>query len=191
VTEAERLVAAVLGQLGKIGADSVRALAALTSVVTFDELAWLLSAGERAEHCFLLTRGLVRELYLDEQGREHTRRFIREGQVTGSLLDLLSGEPSVTFIQALEPVRALRFRYRDFDLLCSKHADLQAIARRSAEELYVRKARREYELLALPAAERYARWLKTEGALDGRVSRRHLASYLGVTPEHLSRLRRR
>jgi CRP-like cAMP-binding protein len=64
------------------------------------------------------------------------------------------------------------------------------LARRNAEALYVRKAQREHEMLALPAAERYARWRREQPELDARVSRRQLASYLGITPEHLSRLRR-
>jgi CRP-like cAMP-binding protein len=58
----------------------------------------------------------------------------------------------------------------------------------SAEALYVKKTRREYEMLALPAAERYRRFRESEPRLDARVTRRHLASYLGITPEHLSRL---
>ncbi len=130
----------------------------------------------------------MRELYVDEAGREVTRVFVDAGQTTGSLLDLLSGEPSVTFIQALEPTETVAVRYRDFDALTARFAELQLAARRIAEALYVRKARREHEMLALSAAERYARFVREQPTLDARISRRHLASYLGVTPEHLSRL---
>ena len=54
----------------------------------------------------------------------------------------------------------------------------------------MRKARREHQLLAESAAQRYARWCTDHATLDGRIPKRILASYLGITPEHLSRLRR-
>ena len=62
-----------------------------------------LEAGQRAQWCFYVVEGLVREYYIDEQGEEHTRAFADAGRFTGSLLDLLSGEPSVTWVQELEP----------------------------------------------------------------------------------------
>jgi CRP-like cAMP-binding protein len=182
-------VRAAFERIAPIGEQAFAALEPLLGFRTFPKGAWLLEGGQLAEWCFLLSAGLVRELYLGDDGQEHTRRFIAEGQVTGSLLDLLSHKPSITWIQALEPVEAVAFRYADFDRLSRQFPEIAAVARHTAEALYVWKTVREYELLALPAAERYQRWLATNPALDRRVSRRHLASYLGVTPEHLSRLR--
>jgi len=170
--------------------EAVDSVLTLATPRTFASGAWLLKAGERAQWCFFIAQGLVRELYLDDSGQEHNRRFLTEGQVTGSLLDLISGEPAITWIQALEDTRTLAWRYADFEALCAKHRELETAARHLVEALYVFKTRREYELLVLPATERHARWLHNHEDLDARISRRHLASYLGVTPEHLSRLRR-
>jgi CRP-like cAMP-binding protein len=132
----------------------------------------------------------VREFYLGEAGEEHTRAFIEAGQMTGSLLDLLSGLPAVTCVQALEATSTVAWRYRDFEAQAERFPELQRLARRHAERLYVKKTRREHEMLALPAAERYARFREENPALDARVSQWQVASYLGITPEHLSRLRR-
>ncbi len=184
---------ALFASLRKLWPVSEAALLALADLVTprsFATGAWLLQAGDRAEHCFFIARGLVRELYVGEQGQEHTRAFMAAGQVTGSLLDLVSAEPAVTWIQALEPTDTLAWRYADFNALCERFPELHAVARRTAEALAIRKTRREHEMLAMSAAERHTRWLREHGDLDARLHRRHLASYLGITPEHLSRLRR-
>lgn len=176
--------------LGPLSAPARAALEALGAPRDFPAGAHLLEAGQRAEWSFLVREGLVREYYLGASGEEHTRSFVAEGALTGSLLDLLSGAPAVTFIQALEPTRTVAFRYRDFDELTRRHPELERAARRNAEGLALRKTRREWQMLALTAGQRLEQWLEEAPALDARVTRRLLASYLGVTPEHLSRLRR-
>jgi CRP-like cAMP-binding protein len=148
----------------------------------------LLEGGVRAEWLHVLDEGLVREFYVTADGSEHTRVFASEGGVTGSLLDLTSDLPSVTWIQALEPTRTLAIRFAALNALAAQHGELQALARRHAEALAVRKTKREYEMLALSASERLASWRAEHPHLDGRITRRLLASYLGITPVHLSRI---
>src|SRR5262245_49387124 len=91
-----------LRSIAPLDARELAAVFALCTTARFDAGTWILRGGERAEHCYFILRGLVRELYVGENGEEHTRVFVRERQITGSLLDLLSGAPSVTWIQALE-----------------------------------------------------------------------------------------
>lgn len=186
-------VAATEQLLARVGAISERARTTLHKLITprsFETDSFLLKAGDQACWCFFIVRGLVRELYIDEHGQEHTRTFVAEQQLTGSLLDLISGKPSITWIQALEPTQTLQLSYRALDALSDDEPAIQKTMRHFAEQLYVRKAQREHDMLALSAGERYARWLRDNAQLDARIQRRHLASYLGVTPEHLSRLKR-
>ena len=182
---------ALLRSLAPVPADALAALERLLVARSFPRDGWLLRAGERAELSFFIVRGLVREYYTDREGTEHTRTFLTEGQLTGSLIDLISGAPAVTWIQALEPTDTVAFRYRDFEALLDRYPPLERCARRFAEGLYLRKVGRERDMLALTAEQRHTEWLAEHGPLDGRLRRRDVASYLGVTPEHLSRLRRR
>jgi CRP-like cAMP-binding protein len=170
------------------------AVAALSNLLTsraFQENEWLLRGGDRAQFLFFITRGLVRELYVDAAGSEHTRTFLGEGSFTGSLVDLISRRPAITWIQALEPTETLAFDYGEFTGLCEEHPSLQRAARRLVEDVYVRKVSREYQLQALSARERYKLWIQDWSEIDSRVRRRDLASYLGMRPEYLSRLRAR
>ena len=181
----------LMHQLVRLGPLTPAATAAFEAILvpkTFQQDDWLLRGGDRARMCFFINRGLVRELYVGAAGREHTRAFLAEGGFTGSLVDLISQKPAITWIQALEPTETLAFSYDEFTQLCGQHPSLQFVARRFVEELYVRKVTREHELLAMSARQRYEQWRLVGRALDARIRRRDLASYLGVTPEHLSRL---
>jgi CRP-like cAMP-binding protein len=187
----EGYLAARIAEFAPLSPEASAALGSLVVRRDFAHDEWILRGGEHARWCFLIRTGLVRELYVGADGAEHTRALLAEGSFTGSLLDLLVDQPAVTFIQALEPTETLAFVYRDFVRLCDDHPSLQRAARHFLEALYVRKAVREHELLALSAQERYQRWIKGDRALDARVRRRDVASYLGMRPEHLSRLRAR
>jgi CRP-like cAMP-binding protein len=179
-----------LRRLTPIGDEAVQTLCSIMKPRAFEQDAWLLRAGESADTAYFMAEGIAREFYTDEAGAEHTRRFVSENEFTGSLLDLLSGQPAVTYVQALARTQTLAFSYRQYDVLCSRSPELQLLARRVVENLYICKAQREHAMLALSARQRLEQWQKDHVSLDPRVSRRHLASYLGITPEHLSRLRR-
>src|SRR5664279_1439553 len=120
---------AAIARVGPLGKEAIEAISAITSRRSFAQDAFLLRAGEKAEWCHLVENGLVRELYIDAGGHEHTRSFIREGEMTGSLVDLLSGELSLTWIQALEPTTTWAFRYSSFDALSLRFQDVMALSR--------------------------------------------------------------
>jgi CRP-like cAMP-binding protein len=152
---------------------------------------YLLRAGEHASEAAIVVRGLVREHFVMPDGTERTKAFVLAGQPTGSLADLLSGAPSRAYIVAEEPTR----------LLCASFADSLALAERSPgwrnygvqlmQRILLIKAEREYELLGMDAQARYELFSTRYPGLEVQVSARHIASYLGITPVHLSRLRRR
>jgi CRP-like cAMP-binding protein len=148
----------------------------------------LLRSGEQATRIIFITRGLLREYYLDGAGHESTRRFCREGELTGSLADLLAGGPAAVSIETLDPSDILELDWAAVDRLSDRHPSLMKLIRRFAEGLYVRKMRREFEMLTLPAAERYRRFIREEPDLEARLPRHMVATYLGITPVHLSRI---
>jgi CRP-like cAMP-binding protein len=92
-----------LEQVGALPEAAFQALRAELVARRFDMGAYHLRAGEQAHWCFFVETGLVRELYVDDQGSEHIRSLVADGQLTGSLLDLLSGAPSVTWTEEGKP----------------------------------------------------------------------------------------
>ncbi|MBL8957578.1 MAG: Crp/Fnr family transcriptional regulator [Myxococcaceae bacterium] len=180
---------ATLERLAPVDAASVgRALADFTplDLATGEHL---LVAGQRATKLAFIERGLVREYYVSAGGEEHVRSFCAEGTFTGSLYDLLSGADAITHIEALEPCRLWVAEWAHFQARCEREPGWHVAGRRIAEALYQRKVVREHQMLALTATERLEALRRELPHLERRVKARHVASYLGITPEHLSRVR--
>jgi CRP-like cAMP-binding protein len=150
-----------------------------------------LCAGDVAVDCGLVLSGLAREYFPLADGREVTRRFAGPGDFIGSLSDLLSGQAAQSSARAESDVRIVVVPWRKMRELVVRRpawADFQA---RITQRLYLLKSEREFELLALDAEARYRRFRAAYAELEPAIALRHVASYVGITPEHLSRLRRR
>jgi CRP-like cAMP-binding protein len=150
--------------------------------------AFALRAGERAAHVFIVESGLLREYHLDREGRQATRSFSSQGSLSGSLADLLSGSPAVTYLEALEPTTVLSIPWAAIESIAQADIHWQMLLRRIAERLYVQKVHREHAMLTLTAVERLALFKRSYPDLWDRVPKHAIASYLGITPVHLSRL---
>lgn len=153
--------------------------------------AYLLRAGEAASEAAVVVRGLLREYFLMPRGVERTKAFVVEGGVSGSLADLLSGTRSRAFIVADEASRLLVAPFGALRGLAERDPAWRRFDEAFLQQLFLQKAEREYELLGLDAEARYAAFTRRYPGLEARVAARHVASYLGITPVHLSRLRRR
>lgn len=148
-----------------------------------------LQVGDPAIDCGLIHDGLVRESFLFADGTERTRAFGGPGDFAGSLSDLLRGGAARCAVVACAPTTVLTVPWSAIEAAVATSPAWRALLATVTERLYLAKAEREYELLGLDAAARYARFRDRFGHLDGVIAQRHVASYLGITPEHLSRLR--
>ncbi len=178
-----------LGRISVVSNASWEVIAPWCRARQLEQGEFLLRAGERASQIYFVRSGLLREFALDHEGRSATRRFCDQGDLSGSLADLLSGAPAMTFIEALEPSSLWQIPWAQVDAMTHAWPDWQLLVRRVAENLYLRKTRREFEMLTLSAAQRYERFCAEHASLLARLPQHLIASYLGITPVHLSRLR--
>jgi CRP-like cAMP-binding protein len=147
--------------------------------------------GETAHTVALVRSGLLRMFYARSDGKEFIKGFVRPPDFVAALESLLTGAPSRLAIQCLEPTRLYVLDYEVARAFYDRSAYWQRFGRLLVERLYVKKARREAALLMDSAAARYEAFLREHPDLAERVPDYHVASYLGITPEALSRLRNR
>jgi CRP-like cAMP-binding protein len=185
------LVRASIARIASIGAAAEQACLELISVRYIARGQYLLRAGESATEAGVVARGLLRELYVLEDGSERTKAFVLAGEPTGSLADLLRGGPSRTNIVAEEDSRVLVLPFAANATLAQRFPSWQLYQSGLLQVLFLVKVDREYELLGLDAEGRYAAFRARYPGLETRVAARHVASYLGISSVHLSRLRRR
>jgi CRP-like cAMP-binding protein len=147
--------------------------------------------GEPVSRFAIVLEGLVRHYYVDARGKESVKAFRGPFEFSGPYAELISGRPSRTFIQALFPARLLCLKWVELQRAAERSAELQGMLRRFAEASFVAKEQREYEFLQLSAEERYQQFCRERADYLAHVPLHQIASYIGITPVALSRIRAR
>lgn len=135
--------------------------------------------------------GLVKLVYLREDGSERIKSFIAEGGFFASLAGLAADGRTTFSAVAMEAAVVDQLSYPQILALGDKHLAWQKALRVGIEHYGARKEKRERELLTLSPEARYRLFMHESSELLGRVPQKDLALYLGITPVALSRIRGR
>lgn len=150
---------------------------------------YFLEQGKICKRIAFIKQGLFRTFYLNE-GKEITTCFCKEKTLMCSYQSFITQRPSDLAIQALESSSIIVFSKEDFQNLYSKHLFWQHVGRTASENEFVTAVCYTRFLNDLSAKERYLQVMETDNDLLLRVPQMYLASYLQITPETLSRIRR-
>ncbi|MBN2039350.1 MAG: Crp/Fnr family transcriptional regulator [Spirochaetes bacterium] len=150
---------------------------------------YFLQAGEIPDRIAFNISGLCRLFYIDESGKEVNKHFCPEYSVVVAYKPFIRREESDIYIQALEDTKLFVIDYKTYDDLLNSHICWQTFARKMAELIFILYQKRESQLLLVDAQERYLQFRHDYPNLVNRISQYHIASFLGITPESLSRIR--
>lgn len=147
-------------------------------------------AGEYAKEIAFLEEGIIRAYFSNDAGVEYNKHFFIGPCFTGAYASLITGKPNQIDQQALTDCRIWVADYSAFKKLFDQHPDIERAARMLAELFFVQKEQREIDIVLLTADKRYQIFRDTFPGLEEQIPQYHIASYLGITPTQLSRIRR-
>ncbi|THF53088.1 Crp/Fnr family transcriptional regulator [Flavobacterium supellecticarium] len=170
--------------------EQFEALTQNLKTATIEKGGILLQQGEICHHSFFVEQGLLRSYTIDDSGKEHIIQFATENWIISDRSSIFFNEPSDFFIDAVEPTT---FVYLDQQFI-HKASEISAAFRifnEKALQNHIRHLQKRINLLlAATAEQRYLDFIKLYPDVTLRVPQWMIASYLGITPESLSRVRK-
>lgn len=145
--------------------------------------------GKLISRTFYVKKGLLRSYTIDEKGKEHIFMFASEGWLIADIESQEFNQPTELFIDSLEHSEVIVFDQTNFKIANLTNLQLKKNAHLLARRTAVLQ-RRVIMLMSATAKKRYNRFLETYPELPNRVPQRMIASYLGITPQALSTIRR-
>jgi len=151
---------------------------------------YLVRQGETCRHIAFINEGLMR-LYYDIEGEEYVRQFHFERSFCSEYQSFLTEKPAQMSLQALEDCELLIMSHTDLHALFRLSKEFERIGRVLAEQSFIFVSQRFASMLLESPEERYQILVRERPKVVQRVPQYMIASYLGITPEALSRIRKR
>lgn len=152
---------------------------------------YVLQEGTLCNQLYFVVRGCLRMYKIDEKGNTHVLQFATENYWINDLGSFHGFKPSSLNIDALEDTVVLQISRDDLVLVYQQAPKFDRIFRVLMENSFIRLQQRLLQNISSTAEERYQSFLELYPHLVNRLSQVQVASFLGITPEFLSRLRNR
>ncbi|MBK7939457.1 MAG: Crp/Fnr family transcriptional regulator [Lewinellaceae bacterium] len=150
----------------------------------------ILQEGFACKHYAFVVNGCFRMYGVDDKGTEHNLQFAAENEWIADIGSFHSGKPSQLFIEAVEPSVILQIEKKDLYFLYLSIPKLDRIFKVIIENKYVDLQNRVLQNISSTAQQRYLSFLEQYPTLSLRLPNAQIASYLGITPEFLSKIRK-
>ena len=150
----------------------------------------LVKVGEVENYLSFISEGIVR-LYIPQEEHDLTFGFVFDKEFVTAYDSFLTQAPSHYQIETLTETMLWRISFKDLQEVYEKTESGNLIGRRMAENMYLIKSKRELSLLSKTAEERYLNLFSERPKLLRQIPLKYIASYIGITPQALSRIRKR
>ncbi len=166
-------------------------LATQAQLLEFAKGAEIFAAGVWHPYIYVVRQGVVKLSYLNEQGQEWIKAFVGAGEIFACPRTLIAQQTTDYFAISLNASQLEQLPYAELQALTERYPVWQKAVRGLLQNHIIKKDQRERELLTMSAEQRYRLFLQQYPDLIGQIQLRDLAQYLGITPEALSRIRKR
>ncbi|AFK03410.1 putative transcriptional regulator, Crp/Fnr family [Emticicia oligotrophica DSM 17448] len=150
----------------------------------------ILQEGQVCKHYTFVVKGCFRMYGIDDKGYEHNIQFAAENDWIADIDSFHSGKPSKLYIQAIEPAEVIQLDSPNLYFLYENIPKLNRIFKVIAENKFIELQNRVLQTFSSTAETRYLSFLEQYRHLTNRLPNTQIASYLGITPEFLSKIRK-
>ena len=147
--------------------------------------------GKTSNYRNYVVSGAFRSFFIDEEGKEHTVQIAVDDWFVSDFYSYVTRTPATLFVEALEESTILQMHYDDIEPLCNKLHNLSEYFRKSTERAFAFSRNRALSNISKSAEDRYTEFLQRYPNIIDRVPQYIVASYLGMSPEFLSKIRAR
>jgi len=170
--------------------DEYARIGSVSILKTLRKHQYLLQAGDVWRYNAFVCHGCLRAYRVDNKGTEHILHFATENWWTGDRESLLTGNPAASNIDALENSEVILIGKENFDQLCQQIPAFNAMIQAILEKSFIVNQNRLHAAMSFTAEQKYLNFLEKYPNLVLRIPQHMIASYLGITPETLSRIRK-
>ncbi|MCR9252612.1 MAG: Crp/Fnr family transcriptional regulator [bacterium] len=147
-------------------------------------------AGDLEQYMYFMVDGVMRGYFINK-GVEHVIGFSFDYSPSGSIDSFINRKPTAFFTQALADSKLVRIHYNDLQELFDRYKNFERWGRLLMQRLFLMKALHEINVMTHTAEQRFDRLMRESPRCFQLIPLKHLASYLAITPETLSRLRKK
>jgi len=152
---------------------------------------YILNAGDVCQYITFVERGMLRSFTVDSEGSEYVVQFAIEGWWISDVGSFVSGKDALYNIEALEDCELLHLTKSGMEELVTQVPGMERFFRLLMQSNIVALQRRVVAYMSLSAEEKYLKLMEVAPDIMQRASQQHIASYLSITPETLSRVRKK
>ncbi|MFG4003318.1 Crp/Fnr family transcriptional regulator [Flavobacterium aquidurense] len=157
--------------------------------VQLKKLSYFVQEGEYSSKLAFLSKGVMRAFFRNGTGDEYNKTFFTPQNFAAAYSSITTKKKSQINIQCLTDCKLLVADFDKITSLYDQYPNIERLARILAEYKFEIKEKREIELVTLAAKERYKIFKVEHPDLENQISQYHIASYLGISPTQLSRIR--
>lgn len=180
-----------INQIVSLSDDEINLLNLYFKPRSFKKKQYLFEQGEVVKYEYFILKGCLKTFNLNEAGEEHILSFSVENWWIGDLYSFWTGNPSNYSVMALEDCDLLLIDHENLEQLYSRIPKMERYFRILIKNAYVAAQGRIIGNIGQTAEKRYIDFIAKYPNLEQRIPQYMLASYLGITPEFLSKIRRR
>ncbi|MBG6236253.1 CRP-like cAMP-binding protein [Pedobacter sp. CAN_A7] len=174
----------------QLSAEDIRLIESVAKIKKLRKKQFLLQEGEICKFNVFVNRGFLKTFSIDSNGKEHIMNFSPEDYWAGDRDSLLNQTPSSFNIDAIEDSEVVLIKKEDLEMLCLEMPHFNNLINNILQKSFIVSQSRIHASISLSAEEKYKNFLSKFPMIVHRIPQHMIASYIGITPETLTRVRR-